>query len=287
MTSLDEPASNLPDLALADVPSTVTGDGRVTVSGEPMTAPLQSAPTSSQPRLPATRLVRAAPPRLGLSAAHGTGPLGGEPVCLPHHHSIDGQVYHAVPGEPECGLDTVIRIGKRTTTPRVIFATFRANGVVPHPLGAERDGDPARMFTSRRRASYATAEALGPEETVAVNPFFGVAEGLCPPLRDGDERDDAQAGKNGTYQEFLDDIVAMSAGRVRRSKLCDLWWPCLFPRDPTSALSYQDGQQIPAPADMAAFFTTVNPDCMAAFNAFVLAAAASPSTTTTSRPTSL
>ena len=79
--------------------------------------------------------------------------------------------------------------------------------------------------------------------------MFGVAEAFCPTLRSAD---DGSAGHFGRFPNVLRDIADMGAGCIRRVKKCDIYWGSLFPLDRTDADSFQDGEEIPKPADMLA-----------------------------------
>ena len=148
-----------------------------------------------------------------------------------------------------------------------LFDLLRANGVTPYPSDPKLTDESAAAMLLEAGLPEAPAEnsALAFDERHPVLewgtatdvapsppeqcPIFGVAEAFCPTLRSAD---DGSAGHFGRFPNVLRDIADMGAGCIRRVKKCDIYWGSLFPLDRTDADSFQDGEEIPKPADMLA-----------------------------------
>jgi len=86
-----------------------------------------------------------------------------------------------------------------------------------------------------------------------VDAAMGVAEGAFPLSADSSSElyCEAEYAEFGLYSDMIADLAAMGAGRVRRTKRCDLYWGSLFPREGYAvAKSYQDGERFPKPAEL-------------------------------------
>lgn len=160
---------------------------------------------------------------------------------------------------PRSALDAQARPGTRDgTTWRQVFAALRDGGVAPHAHGPDADEAVAgvlraiaRRTAARVTLSAAVQEVSTPEARVNPDAHLGIAEAEFTTA--ADETGNTKAYKYfGRYADTVADLAAMGAGNVRRGKKCDLYWASLFPQDATSVNSYQDGIEVPNPADLRA-----------------------------------
>jgi len=171
--------------------------------------------------------------------------------------------------EDDEALDRPLRIGRSRTTPRELLARIRAAGLTPHTLGADEDETFAQRLHDVRAKKLATGafrDGSDPEESVAVSSFLGVAEALCPATGS------IPSDTFGDYAATLQDLAAMGIGRVRRMFFADLGWASLFPLEPGTPTSAQDGQEVPPPADMAGWVSDGDYACLALFIETAMAA---------------
>ncbi len=198
-------------------------------------------------------------------------------------------------GPPPAAVGDGVPLDRERLRVRALFAALRAQGVVPHGFGEAGDAamveellgaipSSSRDDESGIGSAAAFDPGLGPataapEESLAPDYRLGVAEANCPSARNcgtedaPDRCDDAQAAIMGSYVQVVRDVAEMGAGRLRRVKKCDLYWGSLFPLpgEEGSTSSFQDGEEVPPPGELAAALRADVYTRLAHVTAFLLA----------------
>lgn len=204
----------------------------------------------------------------GGSAAGSSVPSG--PIPAPRRAHSPPQLLGGWTDEPSRGLDERITIGGGSGTIRALLTCLRKAGVhsddATDPDDASLADGLLRSFQAHRARARGKqlgagpwSDAVTPEESVAANASFGVAEGTFP--RNGSD----DILECGDYVDMVNDLVAMGAGTVRRVKDRDLFWASLFP-DP----DFQHGETIASPGDIQARIAANNYEVLRPFKNLLL-----------------